>query len=349
MNYKLTVYFILLLIVTHGFVGFAYGQSGCEQANWGSPLESTLKVTSPFNPNLPKNHYGVGYRAADGDNVRAVADGAIIEIGFDFKREINRLGQMGKGWGRYVVIKHADGSTTQYAHLQKNSTNHLMWEPITKGTIIGKADSTGGVSGPHLHFEYTPDGRWKNKSSKKDPHPCLVSCPTPVPLTISGTETITRNSSAQYTASGCPSNVEWSVSGTGATISSTGLLTVGATACGTLTITATCSACGTSATQYVRVTDAEQWVLINTITSCTNASSRSVTKISGNTKYIDYLITTANCPAGDCPNNRCLLLCICPTNGLCYTVATGWTCGGGSLDNLCVYRTKREIYNWDCP
>ena len=43
-------------------------------------------------------------------------------------------------------------------------------------------------------------------------------------LTISGTET-TRNSSEQYTATGCPGNVEWSDVRYRATISSTGLPT----------------------------------------------------------------------------------------------------------------------------
>ncbi|PIP71219.1 MAG: hypothetical protein COW90_01170 [Nitrospirae bacterium CG22_combo_CG10-13_8_21_14_all_44_11] len=263
MNFnKLTVYlFILLLAFVHGFVGFAYGQSGCEQADWDSPLEVDLNVRSSFSNIEKPKHYGTDYRAADGSNVRTVADGTIIEVGFDFKQGINRLGQMGKGWGRYVVIKHVDGSTTLYAHLVTKSTDHLsIGMPITKGAKIGEADSTGGVTGPHLHLEYAPNGKWKHKSSLRDPHPCLVGCPEPpVPLTIAGSEIITRNNTAQYTASGCPSNIIWSVSGSGATISSTGLLTVGSTACGSLTITATCPACGTSATQYVRVTDAGKW------------------------------------------------------------------------------------------
>ena len=63
----------------------------------------------------------------------------------------------------------------------------------------------------------------------------FVKCRPEDILTITGSDTTTRNSTKQYTATGCPSAVTWSVSGSGATISSNGLLTAGATACGKLT------------------------------------------------------------------------------------------------------------------
>ncbi len=243
----------------------AYGQiSWCGGMSWGLPLERDLKVNSPFNDTKKPKHYGVDYKAVDGDNVLTVADGKISKIDYNLKQLSKpnpRTGQTIQGWGRYVVVKHTDGSQTLYAHLQEGSTSHLSeGQEITKGTMIGKADTTGGATGPHLHLEYSPTGEIFDKDSKVDPHICMTPCPEPpVPLTIAGSETITRNSSAQYTATGCPSNVEWSVSGSGATISSTGLLTVGSTACGSLGVTATCVGCGTSATQAVRVTDAGLW------------------------------------------------------------------------------------------
>ncbi|MBI3378722.1 MAG: hypothetical protein HY035_10060 [Nitrospirae bacterium] len=46
-------------------------------------------------------------------------------------------------------------------------------------------------------------------------------------ITISGTETITTNSSATYTATDCSGTVSWSVTSTGASISSNGVLTTG--------------------------------------------------------------------------------------------------------------------------
>ena len=150
------------------------------------------------------------------------------------------------------------------------------------------------------------------------------------PLTISGTETITRNSSEQYTATGCPGNVEWSVSGTGATISSTGLLTAGATACGSLTIAATCTACETSDTQDVRVTDAGQWVIVG---SC-NASGYycnafvSVLKVEGNNQYYLGWCTACTSYEGGC--SPCSTYC-------------NFTC-----DNTSPSRAQSPIYHEGC-
>lgn len=350
MKNRLMIYLsvIILSIFIHVFTIPAYGESGCEQANWGSPLESTLKVTSPFNPNPPKDHYGVDYRAADGDNVLAVADGKILRVDFGPFKELDtpdaRTGLKKRSWGQYVVVKHSDGSTTLYAHLVEKSSDHLrVGMSAVKGQIIGKADSTGGVTGPHLHLEYSPTGEWNKRLKKKDPHPCLVSCPsTPAPLTISGSETITRNSSAQYTATGCPNNVAWSVSGTGATISSTGLLTVGSTACGSLTVTAMCAGCGTSAIQYVRVTDAGQWVLVESCASqpsiCTGYLN---TKISGQDKYVVYGAygTFPTFPCTEVFNEVC-----CP--GLPKCPSYGLVPAPPLL--LCCVKSSAK-YIWQCP
>lgn len=260
MRKKRLIYFsfIILIGIYFQYVTSAYGASGCGQAGWGFPLD-TIILNSPFNST---SHFGVDYKAADGDNVSAVADGVVLKNGFNLKKlnkPDSRSGLMVKGWGRYVVLRHNDGSTTLYAHLIDDSTAHLKeGELVTKGTIIGKADSTGGSTGPHLHFEYTADGKWWHKLSKKDPHPCILGCNPEDTLTIIGSDETTTNSTKQYTTTGCPGTVTWGISGKGA-ITSTGLLTTGATACGTIIITANCSQCGTSSTKDVRVTDAGGW------------------------------------------------------------------------------------------
>lgn len=102
------------------------------------------------------------------------------------------------------------------------------------------------------------------------PYPILLECcPACEDLTIvdedgtPATDTILRNGSNDYKTTGlCSGDIKWSVtvdSGSqlgGSTISQAGVLTAGATTCGSLKVTATCESCGTSATQYVRVTDA---------------------------------------------------------------------------------------------
>lgn len=46
-------------------------------------------------------------------------------------------------------------------------------------------------------------------------------------ITITGTKPITTNSSASYSTAGCDGTVSWGVTGTGASISSNGILTAG--------------------------------------------------------------------------------------------------------------------------
>jgi hypothetical protein len=84
-------------------------------------------------------------------------------------------------------------------------------------------------------------------------------CTTADPVVVYGSDAVTSNSSIQYTASGGIGPYTWAVSGTGATIDETGLVTLDETACGGITVTAT-DTCGLFDTQDVRVTDSGHWV-----------------------------------------------------------------------------------------
>jgi murein DD-endopeptidase MepM/ murein hydrolase activator NlpD len=55
------------------------------------------------------------------------------------------------GLGNYLIIRHADGSETVYAHLS------AIWvgqgQAVAQGEQIGAIGCTGYCTGPHLHFE----------------------------------------------------------------------------------------------------------------------------------------------------------------------------------------------------
>lgn len=85
------------------------------------------------------SHTGVDFHAAEGSTVQSVGAGTVVEAGW------------GGAYGNNVVIKHNDGTYTQYGHLSSISVS--AGQAVTAGQQIGISGSTGNVTGPHLHFE----------------------------------------------------------------------------------------------------------------------------------------------------------------------------------------------------
>ena len=84
-------------------------------------------------------HTGVDFPVATGSSVKSVAAGEVVASGW------------GGSFGYQVVIRHADGRYTQYAHLSAISVK--AGQNVGAGQRIGRSGSTGNSSGPHLHFE----------------------------------------------------------------------------------------------------------------------------------------------------------------------------------------------------
>jgi murein DD-endopeptidase MepM/ murein hydrolase activator NlpD len=99
------------------------------------------EVLSGFGPKDSGLHNdGINIAAPRGSVVRAAADGVVAYAG-------NEL----RGFGQTVLIKHADGWVTAYAH---NETILVeRGDRVQKGQVIARVGSTGDVTTPQLHFE----------------------------------------------------------------------------------------------------------------------------------------------------------------------------------------------------
>ncbi|BCL18134.1 M23 family metallopeptidase [Micromonospora sagamiensis] len=92
--------------------------------------------------------YAVDFNRTDdlGDPVVASAPGTVDVV--------TDLG--GTSYGKYVRINHGSGYTTYYAHL--NGFNVSVGQSVGYGKVIGYVGSTGGSTGPHLHYEQRLNG-----------------------------------------------------------------------------------------------------------------------------------------------------------------------------------------------
>jgi hypothetical protein len=59
-------------------------------------------------------------------------------------------------YGRWIEISHGNGYTTRYAHLSSQTVS--VGQQVSRGDKIGTVGSTGGSTGPHLHYEQRRNG-----------------------------------------------------------------------------------------------------------------------------------------------------------------------------------------------
>ncbi|NJL09753.1 MAG: M23 family metallopeptidase [Calothrix sp. SM1_7_51] len=91
-------------------------------------------------------HEGIDIAGPVGTPIMAAAAGRVTKAGWD-----------DWGLGNAIEIRHSNGSDTVYGHNQRLLVT--KGEQVTPGQIIAYMGSTGNSSGPHLHFEYHPDGK----------------------------------------------------------------------------------------------------------------------------------------------------------------------------------------------
>ncbi|MFG2991136.1 M23 family metallopeptidase [Streptomyces sp. NPDC048257] len=125
----------------------AAGAAGASKTGlWDKPLEKyTLSATFGKGGTMwSHKHSGQDFAVAVGTPVKAAAAGVVVKAG-------PNGGGDGPAYGNAIVIKHANNTYSQYAHLSKIQVK--IGQKLKASQRIALSGNTGNSSGPHLHFE----------------------------------------------------------------------------------------------------------------------------------------------------------------------------------------------------
>lgn len=91
-----------------------------------------------------KFHNGIDFRAPEGSEVASAGAGRVTFAGTM------------AGYGNTVIVQHANGLSTRYAHLSELLVE--AGDAVADKQVIGRAGQTGRATASHLHFEVLDGG-----------------------------------------------------------------------------------------------------------------------------------------------------------------------------------------------
>lgn len=95
--------------------------------------------------NVNRFHEGVDFGAPEGTPIKAAGEGRVVLAGW--------VG----GYGYTIIIEHANGYSTLYAHASRLLAEVGQW--VNTGQIIAEVGNSGVSTAPHLHFEVRRGGQ----------------------------------------------------------------------------------------------------------------------------------------------------------------------------------------------
>lgn len=114
-------------------------------------------------------HEGLDIMAPTGSRIFAVAPGKVTRVHTQAE---------GHNYGIHVVVEHADGYSTSYAHLQQALVE--LGQEVSAGHLLGRANDTGNSFGSHLHLTL------KQAGAQHGNWPANIIDPTPFLLPLVG-------------------------------------------------------------------------------------------------------------------------------------------------------------------
>ncbi|RYE77402.1 MAG: hypothetical protein EOO74_06945, partial [Myxococcales bacterium] len=147
---------VALLLAAMTQVSPAHAASVCYQLPFGNPNLSDGWGSTCCGRTNP--HRGVDFPQAKGTKIPAVADGVV------------RRNEFNGCLGNSLVIEHADGMFSGYAHLVGASPLPIG-ATVKRGDTIGHVGSTGTcTTGPHLHLTIAPGVDGFKSGTTVDPY-----------------------------------------------------------------------------------------------------------------------------------------------------------------------------------
>ncbi|AWK85135.1 LysM peptidoglycan-binding domain-containing M23 family metallopeptidase [Azospirillum thermophilum] len=117
------------------------------------------KLISGYGPKPDGMHNdGLNIAASKGAAVVAADNGVVAYAG-------NEL----RGFGNLLLIKHADGWITAYAHLDRIEVERGA--SVKRGQLVGRVGQTGSVTSPQLHFELRKGSQAVDPGDQMEPKP----------------------------------------------------------------------------------------------------------------------------------------------------------------------------------
>ncbi|MEL6113178.1 MAG: M23 family metallopeptidase [Pseudomonadota bacterium] len=117
--------------------------AGCLSSGYGKRPRSSVSGAGRL-------HKGIDLYTRTPAPFYAAADGKVSFIGKQ------------RGYGRLIILQHANGVETRYAHLSSVRDGLRVGQSVQQGAALGKTGRTGNATAVHLHYEVLINGRQRN-------------------------------------------------------------------------------------------------------------------------------------------------------------------------------------------
>lgn len=125
-------------------------------------MTSGFGLSRSYNKKFTTRHMGIDIEGQIGDRVFATQDGVV--------RYSGKL----RSTGNTLVLDHGGGVLSIYMHLSQRLKK--VGERASQGELIGAVGRTGRVTGPHLHFAMSVQGRFVDPLQVLS-HPLVTTAP----------------------------------------------------------------------------------------------------------------------------------------------------------------------------